>query len=254
MFSRATASILAYRRATRDLVQSLQQHSKTAENGSTRASLRFTTAAHNPTLPTSEPASEPPSISPDISASSDQGNNDEEYLDLPDPSDPLANPLATLGAEEMSADQYYWRQRAASSPPTVHKRKVDKLGRAYATGKRKRSVARIWIREGTGSIVINGRNFVDMFNRVDHRDQILRPLAVTGRLGSFSIEGTVAGGGNTGQAEAIRHGIAKAIQFYDPGMRPPLKKDGLLTRDSRIVAPKLYGQKKHRKSFQWVKR
>lgn len=173
---------------------------------------------------------------------------------FPDPSDPKQNPLAQLGPEEMSEDQRYWRQRAAESPPAVYKRCVEEDGRAYAVGRRKRSVARVWLRDGEGGITVNGKNFVDMFNRLDHRDQIVRPLVVTGKVGKFTVEGIVAGGGNTGQAEALRHGIAKALQKYDPRFRPKLKSDGLLTRDSRVVESKKYGRKKARKSFQWVKR
>lgn len=177
-----------------------------------------------------------------------------EAVDFPDPRDPFANPLARLGDEEMSEDQRYWRQRAASSPAPVYQRCVEEDGRAYAVGRRKRSVARVWLRDGEGGITVNGRNFVDVFNRLDHRDQILRPLVVAGKVGRFTVEGLVAGGGNTGQAEALRHGIAKALQKYDPRNRPALKRDGLLTRDSRIVESKKYGRKKARKSFQWVKR
>jgi small subunit ribosomal protein S9 len=171
------------------------------------------------------------------------GDGLDSALELPDPSDPFANPLAALGDAEMSADQYYWRRRAAASPPRVYKRIVDEEGRAFATGKRKRSVARVWVRDGDGGVTVNGSNFVDVFHRVDHRDQILRPLTVTGNVGKFSVEGLVAGGGNMGQAEALRHGIAKALQAFDPRHRPALKKDGLLTRDSRVVESKKYGLK-----------
>lgn len=164
-------------------------------------------------------------------------------LNLPDPLNPFENPLASLGDEEMSDDQYYWRSRAASSPPVQYKRIVDHEGRSFAIGKRKRSVARVWLRKGGGGITVNGKNYVDVFPRVDQRDQILRPFLATGNMGKFAVDTTIWGGGNTGQAEALRHGIAKALQLYDPGLRPPLKKDGLLTRDSRVVESKKYGLK-----------
>lgn len=169
--------------------------------------------------------------------------SDDIALTLPDPRDPFANPLAVLGDAEMSADQRYWRRRAASSPSPVYERIVDEEGRAHAVGKRKRSVAKVWLAEGDGGIQVNGKNFVDVFHRVDHRDQILRPLMVTGKIGKVVVNGTVTGGGNTGQAEALRHGIAKALQLFNPDHRPPLKKDGLLTRDSRVVESKKYGLK-----------
>jgi small subunit ribosomal protein S9 len=178
----------------------------------------------------------------------------DEVLNIPDPHDSSQHPLAVLGDDDMSDAQQYWRQRAAAMPPPLRERRVDKLGRAYATGKRKCSVACVWVTKGNGEIKVNGRNYVDIFHRVDHRDQVLRPLVISGVLGQFSVVSTVRGGGNTGQAEALRHGIAKALQLYDPEFRPPLKKDGLLTRDSRVVESKKYGRKKARKSFQWVKR
>jgi small subunit ribosomal protein S9 len=181
--------------------------------------------------------------------------DDPDYiLDFPDPSDPSKHPLIALGDEDMSDEQQYWRQRAAAAPAPLRERQVDELGRAYAIGRRKSSVACVWVMKGTEGISVNGRNFVDVFHRVDHRDQVLRPLLISGTLGRLSVVSTVRGGGNTGQAEALRHGIAKALQLYDPEFRPPLKKDGLLTRDSRTVESKKYGRKKARKSFQWVKR
>lgn len=179
---------------------------------------------------------------------------DAEALNLPDPSNPLENPLASLSYKELSPEQRYWRKRAQSAPPVVRQRQVDEQGRAFALGKRKTSVARVWVREGDGRIRVNGLNFVDVFHRVDHREQVIRPFLVTKSIGRFSVESTVRGGGETGKAEAVRHGIAKALQLYDPALRPLLKSDGLLTRDSRVVESKKYGRKKARRSFQWVKR
>lgn len=173
-----------------------------------------------------------------------QGTGGDDLAeDLPDPRDPLANPLASLGDVDVSETQRYWRGRAASSPPVVYERVVDDEGFSHAVGKRKRSVAKVSLAAGPGGIQVNGRNYVDVFNRVEHRAQILRPLIVTGTLGRVDVDGTVTGGGNTGQAEALRHGIAKALQLFDPQHRPSLKKDGLLTRDSRVVESKKYGLK-----------
>lgn len=196
---------------------------------------------------TSEGIIEKPSGVSDILAGRDMD------LNLPDPFNPSENPLATLGQEEMSEDEKYWRTRQSEKEVT-YTRIVDDLGCAYAVGKRKTSVARVWIQEGTGHFVINGKPWVEYFPRVDHRDQVLRPYLVTETVGNFDMTCEVSGGGGTGQAEALRHGIARALQKWDPVLRSSLKKDGLLTRDSRVVESKKYGHKKARKSFQWVKR
>lgn len=181
-------------------------------------------------------------------------DHDADDLNLPDPSNPAENPLASLSVQELTPKQKYWRERAKSTPPIVRQRVVDELGRSHAVGKRKTSVALVWLRAGEGRITVNKRNFVEVFCRADHRDQIIRPFSVTDTLGKFSVESFVKGGGETGKAEALRHGIAKALQLFDPSFRPPLKADGLLTRDSRTVESKKYGRRKARRSFQWVKR
>lgn len=131
---------------------------------------------------------------------------------------------------------------------------LDQFGRSYGTGKRKTSIARVWIQKGQGQIVINGKSLVDYFGLLERRSDVLAPLAVTNTLGAFNVRATVKGGGNTGQAQAIRHGISKALQLFDPDLRAPLKTEGFLTRDSRIVERKKPGKAKARKSFQWVKR
>ena len=175
---------------------------------------------------------------------------------LPDPYNPAENPLATLGDEELTDVKKYWRKRQSETPPPVYKREVDEQGIASAIGKRKASVARVAIRLGDGTITVNGRDWIDYFPRIDHRDQILRPLLVISESkgSAFSINCDVFGGGITGQAEAFRHGLARALVKWDPSDRSVLKKDGLLTRDSRVVESKKYGRKKARKSFTWVKR
>ena len=131
---------------------------------------------------------------------------------------------------------------------------TDEFGRAYGTGKRKTSIARVWVRPGSGDIVINGKRLNEYFGLIQRRSDVLAPLLTTNTLGLFDIRATVKGGGNTGQSQALRHGISKALQLYDPQFRPSLKAEGLLTRDSRIVERKKPGKAKARKSFQWVKR
>lgn len=133
-------------------------------------------------------------------------------------------------------------------------KKKDAQGRIYATGKRKDAVARVWIKAGTGNITINGRAFDNYLPRPVLRMLINQPFAVTNRSGQFDVVCTCNGGGLSGQAGAIRHGISKALNDYEPELRPILKKNGFLTRDSRVVERKKYGRKKARRSFQFSKR
>ena len=136
----------------------------------------------------------------------------------------------------------------------VYTQKLDKLGRAYATGKRKDAVARVWIKLGKGTITINDRTFENYFARPVLRMIIDQPLELTARKDQYDIMITVAGGGLSGQAGAVRHGISKALTNFEPDLRPSLKKAGFLTRDSRVVERKKYGKKKARASFQFSKR
>lgn len=131
---------------------------------------------------------------------------------------------------------------------------LDSKGRAYATGKRKEAIARVWLLPGDGHMTVNSKPFEVYFASLPLRAEVLSPFNVTGTLGNFSAEATVTGGGPSGQAQALRHGISKALQAYDPLLRPQLRAVGLLTRDSRVVERKKPGKKKARKSFQWVKR
>jgi small subunit ribosomal protein S9 len=133
-------------------------------------------------------------------------------------------------------------------------RVVDELGRASATGKRKEAIARVWITPGSGVIAINGRALDTYFPDVTWRTQVLYPFLVTGTLAAFDVTVNVHGGGPSGQAQAVRHGLAKALQAWEPELRPDLRGEGLLTRDSRVVERKKPGKAKARKSFQWVKR
>jgi len=132
--------------------------------------------------------------------------------------------------------------------------RIDKDGRAYATGKRKNAVARVWIKPGHGRITINGRDQEVYFARPVLRMMIAQPLQVSDRLGQFDVVATVLGSGLSGQAGAVRHGISKALTYYEPSLRAVLKPHGFLTRDSRVVERKKYGKAKARRSFQFSKR
>ena len=130
----------------------------------------------------------------------------------------------------------------------------DKLGRAYATGKRKNAVARVWIRPGSGKVVVNGKSMAEYFARPVLQMILRQPFTVAGVEGQFDVMATVAGGGLSGQAGAVKHGVSKALQLYEPTLRGALKAAGFLTRDSRVVERKKYGKAKARKSFQFSKR
>jgi small subunit ribosomal protein S9 len=148
--------------------------------------------------------------------------------------------------------------QAQTTTPTeeapVHVQKLDAYGRAYATGKRKDAVARVWIKPGTGKISVNGRTLEVYFARPVLRMILNQPLQITGRVDQYDITVTVAGGGLSGQAGAVRHGVSKALTYYEPELRGVLKKNGFLTRDSRTVERKKYGKAKARRSFQFSKR
>ena len=131
---------------------------------------------------------------------------------------------------------------------------IDAQGRSYATGKRKNAIARVWIKAGSGKITVNGREVETYFARPVLRMIINQPFDVTERGGQFDVVCTVKGGGLSGQAGAVRHGISKALTLFEPGLRPTLKKRGFLTRDSRVVERKKYGRAKARRSFQFSKR
>jgi small subunit ribosomal protein S9 len=143
---------------------------------------------------------------------------------------------------------------AAEAEGPVHVQKLDRLGRAYATGKRKNAVARVWIKPGRGKVSVNGKPLDVYFARPVLRMILNQPLVVVNRLTQYDLTVTVAGGGLSGQAGAVRHGLAKALTYYEPDLRGPLKKEGFLTRDSRVVERKKYGHKKARASFQFSKR
>jgi len=135
-----------------------------------------------------------------------------------------------------------------------HEQIRDELGRSYATGKRKDAVARVWIKPGSGKVVVNGREMKAYFARPVLQMILRQPFTVAGVEDQFDVMATVKGGGLSGQAGAVKHGISKALQLYDPSLRGALKAAGFLTRDSRVVERKKYGKAKARKSFQFSKR
>ena len=159
----------------------------------------------------------------------------------------MADTIQTL--EELST-----LKPAAAPQPPKYVQKLDKQGRAYATGKRKDAVARVWIKMGGGTIVINDRPVETYFARPVLRMLIQQPLVAANRATQFDVVCTVSGGGLSGQAGAVRHGISKALTYYEPALRGVLKKGGFLTRDSRVVERKKYGKAKARRSFQFSKR
>ena len=157
-------------------------------------------------------------------------------------------------AESMqSLDQLSQLKPAAAEAPRYVK-KIDKHGRSYATGKRKDAVARVWVKPGSGKITVNTRAFEVYFARPVLRMMIQQPLVSSNRQGQYDVICTVSGGGLSGQAGAVRHGLSKALTNFEPELRGVLKKGGFLTRNSRVVERKKYGRAKARRSFQFSKR
>jgi small subunit ribosomal protein S9 len=146
--------------------------------------------------------------------------------------------------------------KPSTSAPEAPKyvQKLDKQGRAYATGKRKDAVARVWLKPGSGRILVNERPLEVYFARPVLRMLIQQPMVVANRNGQYDVNCTVAGGGLSGQAGAVRHGLSKALTYFEPDLRGVLKRGGFLTRDSRVVERKKYGKAKARRSFQFSKR
>ncbi len=143
----------------------------------------------------------------------------------------------------------------AAAPAAVVRAPVrDKLGRAYATGKRKNAIARVWVKPGSGKVVVNGKEMAAYFARPVLQMILKQPFTVANVEGQFDVYATVVGGGLSGQAGAVKHGISKALQLYEPALRTALKAAGFLTRDSRVVERKKYGKPKARRSFQFSKR
>ena len=141
-----------------------------------------------------------------------------------------------------------------SSENFKEKPKTEFKDSKYATGRRKKSIARVWLKKGSGSIQINGKKMVDYFKKINLQTAICRPLVITKRENEFDVRCTVKGGGLSGQAGAIIHGISRALVEFEPELKPTLKKEKLTTRDSRTVERKKYGHRKARRSFQFSKR
>ncbi len=144
--------------------------------------------------------------------------------------------------------------QAAAEDSGPREPKIDEQGRAYATGKRKDAVARVWVKRGTGQVTVNGKDIATYFARPVLRMILRQPLIVAERDSQYDVVCTVKGGGLSGQAGAVRHGLSRALTYYEPDLRPVLKKHGFLTRDPRVVERKKYGRAKARRSFQFSKR
>ncbi len=169
---------------------------------------------------------------------------------------PPAPPADTSAHPSENADDFI-----ASVVPTapvvtmpLREQDIDSLGRAYATGRRKDAVARVWLKPGSGKIIVNGRDSETYFARPTLRLVINQAFEVADRVGSYDVIATVKGGGLSGQAGAVKHGISQALTKYEPILRAPVKAAGFLTRDSRTVERKKYGKAKARRSFQFSKR
>jgi small subunit ribosomal protein S9 len=156
------------------------------------------------------------------------------------------NSLEELGTSNVAA--------AGVNVAPVHVQKLDKEGRAYATGKRKNAIARVWVKPGSGKIVVNDKEFATYFARPVLQMILKQPIVAASCNDQYDVIATVSGGGLSGQAGAVRHGISQALTYFEPELRAVLKKGGFLTRDSRVVERKKYGRAKARRSFQFSKR
>ena len=156
--------------------------------------------------------------------------------------------------EEIKSFEDLGQSENSENDMILPEKEVDDLGRSYATGKRKDAVARVWLKQGPGNIIINGKSSDDYFARPVLRMLINQPLVASDRKEQFDVICSVTGGGLSGQAGAVRHGISKALVLFEPELKKVLKSGGFLTRDSRVVERKKYGRRKARRSFQFSKR
>ncbi len=173
-------------------------------------------------------------------------NKEEAVKDLKD----LGDAVKT----EAKADDAKAAAPAAEDKPAERVQVLDAQGRAYGTGRRKDAVARVWVKPGTGKVTVNGRDQAVYFGRQTQRLILNQPFLIVNGVNKFDVVCTVKGGGLSGQAGAVRHGISRALENFDPEMRPALKKAGMLTRDARIVERKKVGKHKARRTKQWAKR
>jgi small subunit ribosomal protein S9 len=194
---------------------------------------------------------------------SDLGELTNPKPEVPPAPEPVAEVAAPVAATEAPArsrkdddtpDDHGVSTQGPQIEAVLREQQLDKQGRAYATGRRKDAVARVWLKPGSGKIVINGREQEVYFARPTLRLIINQVFDVTDRKGQYDVEATVKGGGLSGQAGAVRHGISTALTRYEPALRTTVKKEGFLTRDPRVVERKKYGRAKARRSFQFSKR
>jgi small subunit ribosomal protein S9 len=178
-------------------------------------------------------------------------NKTEAVKDLKDLGEAVKD---TAVAEKATKEAAPAKAEKVETEAVKREPKIDNLGRAYATGRRKDAVARVWVKPGSGKVMVNGRDQAVYFARKTQQLVLNQPFFITNRAGQFDVICTVKGGGLSGQAGAIRHGISRALENYDPEMRPSLKKAGMLTRDARAVERKKVGKHKARRSKQWAKR
>ena len=188
---------------------------------------------------------------------SDLGALTSETPEAPAPA--VETPEASGPAPAVEAGETATVEAPAPAAPqqiqaVLREQQLDKYGRAYATGRRKDAVARVWLKPGTGKIEVNGRDQSIYFARPSLRLVINQPFGVTDRVGQYDVVATVKGGGLSGQAGAVKHGIAQALSRYEPALRTAVKREGFLTRDPRVVERKKYGRAKARRSFQFSKR
>ncbi|MBR35409.1 MAG: 30S ribosomal protein S9 [Rhodobacteraceae bacterium] len=162
----------------------------------------------------------------------------------------MAEDIKSLGDLETVASV----DEASADSAVIREPKRDDFGRSYATGKRKDAIARVWIKPGSGKVMVNGKEMNSYFARPVLQMILRQPFQVAGVEDQFDVNATVKGGGLSGQAGAVKHGISKALQLYEPALRGALKSAGFLTRDSRVVERKKYGKRKARRSFQFSKR
>lgn len=178
----------------------------------------------------------------------DKSKKDEAVKDLKD----LGEAVKAEGSKA-AADTPKGAAKA-DEKPAERVQKLDAQGRAYATGRRKDAVARVWVKPGSGKVTVNGRDQDIYFARQTQRLVLNQPFLIVNSVGKFDVICTVKGGGLSGQAGAVRHGISRALENFDPALRPALKKAGMLTRDSRVVERKKVGKHKARRTKQWAKR
>ena len=179
----------------------------------------------------------------------DDKNTISDLADLKDIAGDAAAPEVAQPAAEDEAGP-----KITPSTAPLREQELDSLGRAYATGRRKDAVARVWLKPGTGTITVNGRDQEVYFARPTLRLVINQPFAISEREGQYDVVATVKGGGLSGQAGAVKHGISQALAKFEPALRSTVKAAGFLTRDSRVVERKKYGRAKARRSFQFSKR